>query len=139
MSVTMEVHDHGGVNAYGLHHRLERRLPVDSLLHGLHRVGKVPMRGKGDKTIQMRKVIVVRVSKNVLERYARALRARQQEQAHFLNGIRRRVHPWIDGGIVVGVLLHSQSTPTPPGAVPEVSLIGGVIAGREIAVRRRKN
>src|SRR5271168_1634741 len=87
----------------------------------------------------MHKVIVVRVSKNVLERNTGILRARQQKQAHFLNGIWRRVHPWIDRTIVVGELLHSQSNPAPPGAVPEVSLIGRVVARKEIAVRGWKD
>src|ERR1700689_1446777 len=114
MSVTVEIHDHGGGNPYALHPRLERRLPVESLFHSLHRVGKVPMRCKGYKTIQMHKAIVVRISKNVLERNARALRARQQKQSHFLNGIRRRIHPWIDRSVVGGVRGPAQTTPAPP-------------------------
>src|ERR1700729_1826675 len=99
----------------------------------------MPVRLEGYKTAKVNKVIVVRVLENIVQRRAGVSRAWKKKQRHLLLCAWRSVHPRIDRSIVVRILLNSQAHPATPRAVPEIALICGVVAVKEIAVWRRKD
>src|SRR4051794_37931475 len=71
MTVSMEVGDIGRIHAHVLQHSLERRPPVGALLHALHSVGQMPMRGQGDVSLDLRELIRVRITRYFIEQRLR--------------------------------------------------------------------
>ena len=137
--IEVEVHDERGIDADSLHDRLEGRLPVKPVLFRLHCVGQMPVRLKSDEPIEVHKTIFMREGQHVLQGCAGLFWLRQQKQAHLLGRTGGRIHPGIDLRVVVGILMDSHAHPSTPGAVPEIALVGGVVARHEIAMGRGKD
>jgi len=67
MPVTMEIHDHGRIQAQVPHYAFEERLPAQALRHRLHRIRQMPVRRECLITGKRRKAIGMRITKNVVK------------------------------------------------------------------------